>query len=301
MVLDSMAAMEVDGIDYQIIVVDNNGTDHTKDVVMSFENRLPMVYHYETKPGKNCALNRVLDEFELGELVVFTDDDACPRPVWLRAIVACSKRHPEYAVFGGKIEPRWPFPQVPQWATDPEIKKLGYAWQDLGAEEKPYPHDVNPYGPNFWMRREVFEQGRRFDENIGPRPGDRSMGDETSFMRQMRTEGQVPFYCPDAVIEHCIQPQGATISTIRSRAFHYGKGVARMQPLCQEELFQSSAMKWYLRRYGALMRMVFKLLFAMMSFSLTKRVIRSVDAIKWIAYNNEMIYRAKSGSGKNPV
>ena len=100
--LESMTDLDREGLAVEFVVVDNNSSDHTKQVVESFSGKLPIRYLFESRPGKNCALNKALDEVALAKLVVFTDDDVDPRKDWLKAVVSASRHWPRFSVFGGK-------------------------------------------------------------------------------------------------------------------------------------------------------------------------------------------------------
>src|SRR2546429_408124 len=67
---------------WKLVIVDNSSTDGTQAIIASFKSRLPITSVLEQAPGKNAALNAGLPFVE-GDLVVFSDDDAFPRPDWL--------------------------------------------------------------------------------------------------------------------------------------------------------------------------------------------------------------------------
>ena len=73
--LTCMSQLVFSDIDAEIVIVDNNSNDQTKDVVKSFQDQLLLRYLFEPKPGKNCALNKAIAEIELGSIIVFADDD----------------------------------------------------------------------------------------------------------------------------------------------------------------------------------------------------------------------------------
>src|SRR5438876_1377819 len=114
--LDALVNVDRTEIDCAIVVIDNNFTDNTAEVVKEYETQLPLSYLKEPRPGKNCALNKALRECDLKDIVVFTDDDVTPARNWLQEIVSSVRKRPRIAVFGGKVELMWPDNKQPEWA-----------------------------------------------------------------------------------------------------------------------------------------------------------------------------------------
>ena len=296
--LTSMTRLDRDGLSVEFVVVDNNNSDHTKQVIESFTDRLPIRYLFEPRPGQNYARNRALADAELGRLVVFTDDDVKPQKEWLKAIVSISKRWPDYSVFGGKIHPIWPDTDIPEWVYLPSISELSFVEHNHGDKEGPYEPNIFPFSPNFWVRRKVFENGRRFCEAIGPRPGRYIMGSETSFLKRLADEGYGIVYSPMAVVGHRIQPEQISISNICKRAYRYGRSVAHTRPLCRQDFFNKHPMFWYILRVAALALLMVKLLVGMLSLTKVRRVEKGTDAIKWFSYNLASIKLAQEKTRK---
>ena len=71
-----------------MIVVDNNSSDDTKDVVAGFENSsfCEIKYVFEGKQGLSRARNRGLAEAKY-PLVAFTDDDCYVAKDWIVSIL----------------------------------------------------------------------------------------------------------------------------------------------------------------------------------------------------------------------
>lgn len=87
--LDSLLNQERDdNFDYEVIVVDNNSSDKTKEVVVEsympqFNGRLR--YLFQPKQGKSYALNLAITKAD-GEIIAFTDDDCIAASDWLLRI-----------------------------------------------------------------------------------------------------------------------------------------------------------------------------------------------------------------------
>src|SRR3954471_4782626 len=81
--LAGIAAQQFPREHFEVLVIDNNSTDHTAAVVAEFANERPAPrYLREEKQGLDHARNRALAEAR-GEIVVFGDDDILVKPDWL--------------------------------------------------------------------------------------------------------------------------------------------------------------------------------------------------------------------------
>ncbi len=250
--LEAMTRVARDGIDAEWIVINNNCSDDTDAVVASFEDRLPVRLVNRPEAGKNRALNRALDEVPIPDIAVFTDDDVSPDPEWLEEIVASCERWPDHDVFGGRIRPLWPGGEKPAWIRQPWLLSIGFAAHDLGAEEKPYPPSIYPFGPNFWVRGGVFRKGIRYRESIGPEGNSRIMGSETSFLKDLDSLGHRMVYCPAAALDHRIKPHDCDVEVLKRRMASYGRGRARIHGVNYGNLLANHPRRWWLRQRAKL-------------------------------------------------
>lgn len=282
-----LAALPADR-EVRIVVVDNNSTDSTKEVVRELAERGPVMYLFEPRPGKNCALNMALDTVELGRVVLFTDDDIDVEPGYFEAVLRACEEHPEASVFGGRQVPVWPGP-VPGWALDPSILGWGFPILDLGPDARPFPGERNPIGGNLWVRREVFADGLRYDEKFGPRPKNRIMGSEISFVQTLRRKGHVPLYWPAALTGHRMRPEEVTPKAIRKRAFRAGRTGPHLGGLRDTETLRRSPLVWRAKRWASLAR--YGVLFGLHSLhpSVDRRTVRTVRDVRGWAYNLEAL------------
>jgi len=252
---ETLAAFEqLDTSDLQVefVVVNNNSSDRTDDVLATFRDRLPLVTFFEPRPGKNCALNLALDQHPLGKLVVFTDDDVTPRPDWLQQVAAAAYRWPDYAVFGGKVDVRWPVSHVPAWAEIPWIREMSFAAHDFGPTDTPYEGLNYPYGANYWVRSLVFQHGRRFNEAVGPRPKNRIMGSESSFLAGLAHNDYAMMYIGESIVEHRIAPSEVSVKSLCKRAVRFGRGNVHVRGIPERDRLARSPLRWYLRHSSRL-------------------------------------------------
>lgn len=287
--LESMTHLDREGLSVEFIVIDNNSSDRTKDVIESFYGKLRIRHLFEPKPGKSRALNKVLKDVSLGKIVVFTDDDVTPREDWLTAIVSVTERWPDYSVFGGEIYLIPPYNPVPKWVGDPSIPHSGLAAHDYADTECVYASTRYPNGPNFWVRREVFTGGRTFNETLGPPPGSYIMGEESAFLVQLEADGFRIVYSPQAVVGHRIRPEQLTLSHIRKRAFRSGRLGPRLQGLCRRRLFERHIVLWFIIRIGAIIKAAFRYFSGIVCLSELRGIEKKMRSIMTLGYNVESI------------
>lgn len=294
--LGHMCQTDRAGLQVDFVVVDNNSQDDTRAAVESFQDRLAIRYLHEPRAGKNRALNLALEHGGFHPLVVFTDDDVKPAPDWFHAIVAVTRRWPRHDVFGGKIVPSWPLKDPPAWVHDGHIRQLAFAAHDLGPEEKPYVPTEQPFGPNFWLRREILETGARFDVSVGPGTG--TLGDEVMFLHNLQRKGFEIIYSPHACVEHRIQRDGICEQKLEQRALMVGRIGPTMYGLCRPETLTRAPWLWRLMRHIRLNQARLHLLRAKLHPNPAQRIVRSISPLINIGYNAESLRLAQKQSVK---
>jgi glycosyltransferase involved in cell wall biosynthesis len=245
--LEAMCRVHTGDLSVRFVVVDNASTDDTPAVLAEFAERLPLTRLREPTPGKCNALNRALRDAELGEVVVFTDDDGTPDASWFEAIVATSQRWPRHSVFGGRIDPGWPSDfEKPFWTSDKRIQAIAFTAHHMGDREGPYPARCEPFGPNFWVRRSALA-GFEFRSDLGPHPTRRTLCDESELLRRMRRRGFEPIYTPSARVVHRVQTDRLTEMALYRRAYQSGRGTVHVTGMPDASLLKKSRAAWHLR------------------------------------------------------
>ncbi len=287
--LKNMANLESGGLSVQFVVIDNNSTDNTSKVIKSFSDQLNVRHLFEPKAGKSQALNRALQTIDLGKIIVFTDDDVKPQKDWLKQIISICGRLPDFSVFGGKVDLIWPETEIPDWARLKSIQYWAFGLHYQGDDEHPYGLRQYPGGANYWVRREVFNKKRLFDEKVGPRPSNYNvMGTETSFLHHLAVDGYRIMYCPDVVLGHYVEPKMLSREAVKKRAYRWGRGMPH-RGISRPGLFQKNRWAWRLLRAASLFRHIFRYLIAMLSFSNKRRFERYLDVITRTGYDMESL------------
>lgn len=123
--LDSIAALILpDSIEWEVLIVDNNSKDHTRDVVEGFCHRHPgrFRYLYEPHQGKSHALNAGIQDAR-GKVLAFTDDDVTVERTWLRDLTA-ALHDDQWVGAGGRTLPDRMF-SPPGWLPLQDKYALG--------------------------------------------------------------------------------------------------------------------------------------------------------------------------------
>jgi glucosyl-dolichyl phosphate glucuronosyltransferase len=203
--LDSMARLRVpDGLAWELLIVDNGSTDNTREVVERYADRLPIRYAREETPGLSNARNHGVRTAR-GRYLCWTDDDAEVDPEWLAAYAEAFERHPEAAVFGGRVIPRL------DGLTPPWFARLVSRWpvNNIVAErnfgDEPIPLDFScdrvPWGVNYAIRAQEQRQ-HAYDPELGVSPTHRRSGEESQLMFEVMSGGATGWWVPGARVHH---------------------------------------------------------------------------------------------------
>src|SRR3954465_8726537 len=167
--LRSLAGLRPSGA-WEVIVVDNNSTDHTRAIVEGAAASFPvdLRYVFEPEQGRSPALNAGIRTAR-GAVVVPTDDDVRVRADWLnRAAEGLERLGCDYV--GGRVLPLWGAPR-PEWIPNHGGKQWAViALLDYGPEPLEFAARV-PLGVNMAFLRSAFERAGGFDPNTGRRAG----------------------------------------------------------------------------------------------------------------------------------
>lgn len=180
---------------FEIIVVDNNSQDQTKQVVQCYGG---VRYVLAEQLGLSHARNAGI-EVAQGKIIAFIDDDAEASPGWLQALLRVYDSVPEAWAVGGKVRPIWDV-KKPQWLTEKFYRYLSLI--EWGDDERALSWPERLIGTNCSFRREAFEAVGGFDTSLG-RIGTALLGSEDRGIQKLiHASGHLVYYAPDAVVHH---------------------------------------------------------------------------------------------------
>jgi glycosyltransferase involved in cell wall biosynthesis len=241
------------GIKFNIVVVDNASNDNTLEILQKYSNTLPLIILQENKKGKNAALNKALTLIDdLGELIIFSDDDVIFSANVLERYVELANKESEFSLFGGQIIPHWlERPSDALLQGIPQTVAFALTSNDDGYQKGPI-SAIKIHGPNMAVRKKIFADGLSFNENIGPNGNNYVMGSETDFLYRTELEGFHAFYDPSIIVEHIIRTYQFESYWLKNRAFKAGRSLYHAQVRNGENTTCTTFMRyprWALKKY----------------------------------------------------
>ena len=195
--VESVLRQDSGGITYELVVVDNNSDDETREVVEKFIERGENVrYLFEKEQGVSNARNCAIENTS-ADILAFMDDDVIAPNDWVVKIKQCFDQHPDILFAGGKVLPRWKT-MPPSWLTAEHWSPL--ALVDYGNES--FTVDRNRQiclvSANLGVRRTAFDRFGLFLSALG------RCEDHEFELRLLRGGGK-GLYIPDLVMTADVQ------------------------------------------------------------------------------------------------
>jgi len=221
--LASLAVIETSR-PWEVVVVDNNSTDHTRAILEELRPGYPVPLHalVEREQGRSAALNAGF-RVARGQTIVTTDDDVRVPPDWLERIAAGFEAH-RCDYLGGRVAPLWGAPP-PRWLP----ARNGQLWAAIALldyGERPLRFGTRvPLGVNMAMRRDAIERTGGFDPRIGRKAGTLLGQEVREWCRRAHAAGLTGFYVPDVVVQHLIP--GERLTRRYFRRWFYWRGISR--------------------------------------------------------------------------
>ncbi len=141
-------------ITWEIVVVDNNSSDHIKQVIDDYQkshfSTARLRYLFEPEQGAAFARIRAVQEAK-GDLVGFLDDDTLPDQNWLLNAYKFAQTHPQAGAYGGQIHGEF------ETEPSPEFKQIAIFLAIVERGSKPHLYTrVLPPGAGLVVRRQAW-------------------------------------------------------------------------------------------------------------------------------------------------
>lgn len=208
-------------VPYEIVVVDNNSTDATADVVARLAAADPRIrYLFEPRQGLSHGRNTGIAHAG-APIIAFFDDDVRVADNWIEELHRIFAERPEIEYIGGRVLPNFIEPPPP-WLTTSHWSPL--AVQDYGSAPvvSGPEHAVCLVGASLAFRKRAFDAVGLFTPDLGRiKDGIGSTEDHDMQLRMWRA-GMRGLYAPSVVAIADVTPDRLTKSY--HRRWHAGHG-----------------------------------------------------------------------------
>jgi len=216
-----LAGQDANVGDFEILVVNNNSSDHTIEVLKDLQvahPELPLRIVVESRQGLSHARNRALHD-SVGEFVLFIDDDVYLSRDFVRNWVRFLKDHGDVAAAGGPIDVHFDDGQ-PAWFPMLLQQMLGY--HRPYKSNQAYPKNAYPHGGNMAVNRLKALQIGGFDSRLGRTGKNLAAGEEKDFFKRLRKVYPTVFYNTDSDLRHRVGKERLTKEFIQKQAIGIG-------------------------------------------------------------------------------
>lgn len=196
----------------EIIVVDNGYGDQTKNICLSYQKRLPLIYVPEkrreyglTRTAYGLARNAGVKKAK-GDLICFLDDDSLAIKNWLPILEKEIKKG--YQIVGGSKIPKGNnlFSQIDYFITTAPVLH-----PKLRREER-YSLSTS----NIAIKKEVFEKIGLFNEKM-------PFAEDRNFLLRAKERNLKSLFCPQAKVFDIGSPKN--LNSFLKRMIAYGSGI----------------------------------------------------------------------------
>jgi glycosyltransferase involved in cell wall biosynthesis len=222
--LDSLYQQTASKDNFEVIVVDNNSTDGTEQVVAKWraENQEGH-FHYstETNQGASFARNNGA-KLAKGGWLCFMDDDATATPSFIENIIQHIHTKPEAIGFGGRIIPKY-IPSEPKWMSyyvSSLVGNFDYAPTACAFENGKYPIESNMI-----VKKELYDSIGGFNTQLPGVVGTLRIGGEgKELFYKILALGHTIYYDPSICVHHVVEVNKLTSEYMYRVASGIGRG-----------------------------------------------------------------------------
>jgi GT2 family glycosyltransferase len=185
--------------DFEVILIDNNSTDGSLDILKSYDSKLPLRLEYLPKNQGFATANNIGARLAGGKWLVLLNADAFAEPEWLEKLLTAADKYLEYACFSSR-QLRAFDPNIIDGAGDAYHvsglawrRFLGYPALEYGLEQQEV---FSPCAAAAMVRRDAFLEVGGFDEDFF------SYFEDVDLGFRLRLAGYRCLYVPTAVVHH---------------------------------------------------------------------------------------------------
>ncbi|MCC6081345.1 hypothetical protein COC60_06190 [Bacillus thuringiensis] len=208
---------------FEVLIIDNNSTDNTKEVVEQFCLKYSNVrYIREEKVGLSYARNRGIKEAN-GTIIAFIDDDVKVNENYIKYIIDFFNENSTEVCISGKVIPVWDF-EKPEWFVSDFASIIGettYGETVCTLKFREY-----PIGCNMIFKKNIFNKVGLFNTELGIQGDKLYLGEEVDICDRILKLGKKIYYLPNAFVYHKVHQNKVDQTYILNRLKLEGESVA---------------------------------------------------------------------------
>lgn len=238
--------------EFEVIIVDNNSTDNTKEIFAEWRqsnaNGL-FTFINETKQGASFARNTGA-AIAKGQWVCFMDDDAVATPNYVENILKHIQNKPDGVGFGGRIIPKY-IPSEPKWMSyyvSSLVGNFNYAPIACAFENGKYPLESNMI-----VKKSVYDKIGGFNVNLPGVVGTLRIGGEgKELFYKILTLGHIIYYDPTICIHHVVEVKKLTSEYMYRVASGIGRGEKTRTLEISKAVYLMKVLEYFLKLGAAI-------------------------------------------------
>ena len=238
--------------EFEVIIVDNNSTDNTKEVYAIWrQTNTNGQFNFisETKQGASFARNTGA-AIAKGEWVCFMDDDAVATPNYVENILKHIQNKPDAVGFGGRIIPKY-IPSEPKWMSyyvSSLIGNFDYAPIACAFENGKYPLESNMI-----VKKSVYDQIGGFNVNLPGVVGTLRIGGEgKELFYKILALGYIIYYDPAICVHHVVEVKKLTSEYMYRVASGIGRGEKTRTLAISKAAYLMKVLEYFLKLGAAI-------------------------------------------------
>jgi len=184
----SLMQQDLDGHDYEVLVVDSSPDSRNVDLVRALAPKAPCSLRCLTKKAEGPGPSRNLGLRSAGgQIIAFLDSDCEASPCWLRHGLAAFSDG--IGLVQGRTQP------------DPTARRGIFSYY-LDVERESFFYET----ANIFYRREALEQSGGFAADLTPTAETPLGGEDTEVAWTVIRQGWKTRFCPEALVNHAVFP-----------------------------------------------------------------------------------------------
>ena len=222
--LESLANQTADKEQFEVLIIDNNSTDNTKEITAEFcEKHENFRYIFEEKQGLSQARNRAIDEAK-GTYLAYIDDDAIADKKWIESIINCFSQT-NADVVGGPVKSFIDAEKIPRFY---DAKTHDFYCGDERKRLQPPKFSFGFSGCNTCFKKPLFDEFGIYLTDLGMIGNKQRMGEDSEMGYRLLKANKIFYYEPGMKIDHHIRMKNITFTGLLKRSYDTGIEIGKI-------------------------------------------------------------------------